>query len=354
MNKLSSYIGINVISAILLVLFLIVGLDVVSAIIDQLDDLRDGYTFWQSLIYVGLTIPGRINEYIPLSALVGCLVAMGMLSSSSEITVIRASGVSMSRLVWMAMKPTLWLILISVLISEYVSPYTDQWAKSHKDFLRSGVNHSLVSGAGLWHREGDTFMHFNVVQPGGVLYGVTTFEFDSQGELLSSTFAKRASYQQNDWLMEGVSRSIFYADSIENREFTTLKWQTRLSPKMLGYLSLAAEDLSPTGLYDYAKYLEQQELDSGAYRLAFWQKCLHPLMIMSLVLVALSFIFGPLRSSTMGYRVFVGVVVGIAFQFTQNLLGPSSLIYGFSPFYAVLLPILICAIVGSTLLYRTR
>ena len=29
-------------------------------------------------------------------------------------------------------------------------------------------------------------------------------------------------------------------------------------------------------------------------------------------------------------------------------------IYGFSPFYAVLLPILICAAVGSILLYRTR
>ena len=354
MNKLSSYIGINVIGAILLVLLLIVGLDVVSAIIDQLGDLRGDYTFWQSIVYVGLTVPGRINEYIPLSALVGCLVAMGMLSSSSEITVIRASGVSMSRLVWMAVKPTLWLILLSMLISEYVSPYTDQWAKSHRDLSMSGSERSLVSGGGLWHREGDTFMHFNVVQPGGVLYGVTTFEFNPQGDLRSSSFARRASYQQDGWLMEGVQRSVFYYDRINSSEFTTLKWNTQLSPKMLGYLSLAAEDLSPSGLYDYANYLDRQELDSGAYRLAFWQKCLHPLMIISLVLVALSFIFGPLRSSTMGYRVFVGVVVGIGFQFVQNLLGPSSLIYGFSPFYAVLVPILICAVVGSTLLYRTR
>jgi len=354
MNKLSSYIGINVIGAILLVLLLIVGLDVVSAIIDQLDDVRGNYTFWQSLIYVGLTIPGRINEYIPLSALVGCLVAMGMLSSSSEITVIRASGVSLSRLIWMAVKPTLWLILLSMLISEYVSPFTDQWAKSHKDFSISGTDRSLVAGGGLWHREGDTFMHFNVVQPGGVLYGVTTFEFDVQGDLLSSSFARRASYQRRGWLMEGVQRSVFHSDTIDSSQFTTLQWNTQLSPKMLGYLSLAAEDLSPTGLYDYANYLDEQELDSGAYRLAFWQKCLHPLMIISLVLVALSFVFGPLRSSTMGYRVFIGVVVGITFQFTQNLLGPSSLIYGFSPFYAVLLPILICAAVGSILLYRTR
>ena len=209
MNKLSAYIGINVIGAILMVLLLIVGLDVVSAIIDQLDDVRGNYTFWQSLIYIGLTIPGRINEYIPLSALVGCLVAMGMLSSSSEITVMRASGVSLSRLVWMAVKPTLWLILLSMFISEYVSPFTDQWAKSHKDLSTSGMDRSLVAGGGLWHREGDTFMHFNVVQPGGVLYGVTTFEFDAEGDLLSSSFARRASYQSDGWLMEGVRKSVF-------------------------------------------------------------------------------------------------------------------------------------------------
>ena len=115
-----------------------------------------------------------------------------------------------------------------------------------------------------------------------------------------------------------------------------------------------ASELSPTGLFEYIAFLEQQGLDTKAYELAFWQKCLHPLAIMSLVLVALSFIFGPLRSSTMGYRIFIGVVVGISFQFTQNLLGPSSLIYGFSPFYAVLSPIIIISALGLILLYRVR
>ena len=354
MNRLSSYIGNSVLAAILIVLLLVVGLDIVTAIIDQLGDLRGAYTFSQSLIYIGLTIPGRIHEYIPLAALVGCLLAMGMLASSSEITVMRASGVSLSRLVWMASKPVLWLIILSALISEYVSPYTDQWAKSHKDYLVWGSDRSLVSGGGLWHREGDTFMHFNVVQPGGVLYGVTTFEFNPKGELQTATFANRASYQPDGWLMEGASRSEFNVTSMSSSEFTTLDWGTRLTPKLLGYLSLTAEELSPSGLYDYATYLDKQELDSGAYRLAFWQKCLHPFAVLSLVLIALSFVFGPLRSSTMGYRVFVGVVVGIAFQFAQNLLGPSSLIYGFQPLYAVLLPIVVCALTGSILLYRAR
>ena len=354
MNNLSRYIGSTVIGAILLVLFLIVGLDVVSAIIDQLGDLRGDYDFMQSIIYVGLTIPGRIHEYIPLAALVGCLVAMGMLASNSEITVMRAGGVSLLQLVWLAAKPVLWLIVLTALISEYVSPFTDQWAKSHKDLKIWGSERSLVAGGGLWHREGDTFMHVNVVQPGGVLYGVTTFAFNGEGALQKSTFARRASFQSGAWLMEGVIHSEFHGNTISSGSYTTQPWDTGLTPELLGYLALSPDELSPTGLYDYANYLDRQELDSGAYRLAFWQKVLHPLAVLSLVLIALSFVFGPLRSATMGFRVFIGVVVGIAFQFAQNLLGPSSLIYGFAPFYAVLLPVCVCALVGSALLYRAR
>jgi lipopolysaccharide export system permease protein len=54
----------------------------------------------------------------------------------------------------------------------------------------------------------------------------------------------------------------------------------------------------------------------------------------------------------MGYRVFAGVIVGIVFWTLQELLGPASLVYNFSTVQAVLLPILLCAILGVALLRR--
>ena len=79
---------------------------------------------------------------------------------------------------------------------------------------------------------------------------------------------------------------------------------------------------------------------------------MQPLAIVSLVLIAVSFIFGPLRGATMGYRVFIGVTVGIVFQMAQNLLAPISLVYGFSPLIAVGLPIFCCFILGVLSLRR--
>lgn len=354
MTKISRYIGGVVGNAILLVLFLVVSLDMVFALVDQLYDLRGNYNFIQAIYYIWLTVPSTINEYIPLSALIGCLAGMGVLASSSELTVMRASGLSVARLAAYAGRPVVFIIIFSLLISEFVAPVSDKWAKTHRDLKRWGTDHSLVSSGGLWHREGNTFMHFNVVQPGGVIYGVIILTFDEANNLVTAQAAKRASFQSRQWLLEEVTESHFTTGNISSNTEHTVQWQTALTPDTLAILVNKPEQLAPSGLYRYTQYLSEQGIDNAAYRLAFWQKCLQPMAVLSLVLVALSFVFGPLRSATMGFRVFVGVVIGIAFQFAQNLLGPSSIIYGFSPLYAVLLPIALCFIIGLLLLIRAR
>ncbi|MDA7686539.1 LPS export ABC transporter permease LptG [Pseudomonadales bacterium] len=354
MNKLSGYIASTVGGSILLVFLLVLGLDVIAAIVDQLGDLREAYTFIQAIYYVLLTVPGSINEYVPLAALIGSLVGMGLLASSSEIVVMRASGISLVKLADYAFRPVFLVIIFSMLVGEFVAPTTDRWAKTHKDLKLWGSTHSMVSGrTGLWHREGDTFMHFSVVQPGGVLYGITLFEF-SDGELSRARTATRATYQKDQWLLEDVKDTEFNQSAIRTRELTTLIWNSTLTPASLAFLVNEPSELAMQSLVYYSDYLQEQGLDAGPYQLAFWQKCLQPVAIFGLVLIALSFVFGPLRSATMGFRVFVGIVVGIAFQFTQNLLGPASLIYGFSPLLAVLIPILLCVFAGILMLNKAR
>ncbi|MGB5324327.1 MAG: LPS export ABC transporter permease LptG [Pseudomonadales bacterium] len=353
MSKLGAYIAGTVGGSILLVLLLVVGLDVIAAIVDELGELRGEYTFTEAAYFVMLTIPGSIVEYVPLASLIGCLVGMGLLASNSELIVMRASGLSLGRLASYSFLPVLVIVTGSMLISEFVAPSTDNWAKTHKDLRLWGESRSLVSGrSGLWHREGETFMHFSVVQPGGVLYGVTLFEFRG-AEMRRAIAARRATYSASGWLLEDVRETQFAADHLTNSSANTQLWQSELTPRALNFLANEPDELALRSLADYSRYLLAQGLDAMPFRLAFWQKSLQPLAVFSLVLIALSFVFGPLRSATMGYRVFIGIVVGIAFQFAQNLLGPASLIYGFPPLLAVLAPIGLCAGGGLVMLARS-
>lgn len=351
MVRLDRYIGTSVFLSILAVLGVIVGLALLFAFIDELGDLGGDYGVAEALRYVLLTIPAQVHELLPMAALIGCLIGLGTLASSSELTIMRAAGVSLARIVWAVMKPLLVLMLVGLLLGEYVVPHTENLAQSGRS-LAQGGGEAQSTRRGLWHRQGEEYVHINSVQPNGVLLGVTRYRFDGERRLQSASFARRARYQGDHWQLENVTTTLLFADRSEQVRQAEERWDVELSPELLGTVVVEPEALSMTGLWRYIHYLGEQGLNNSQYWLAFWTKVLQPLVTATLVLLAISFIFGPLRSVTLGQRIFTGVLVGFVFRIAQDLLGPSSLVFGFSPLLAVLVPAGICALAGVWLLRR--
>ncbi|MCW8276999.1 LPS export ABC transporter permease LptG [Pseudomonas sp. PCH199] len=351
MVKLDRYIGSSVLIAILAVLGIILGLATLFAFIDEMGEVSDTYTLLDVLSYVTLTAPRRLYDMLPMAALIGCLIGLGTLASNSELTIMRAAGVSIGRIVWAVMKPMLVLMIAGVLIGEYVAPPTENIAQANRS-LAQGSGDAQSAKHGLWHRQGDEFIHINSVQPNGILYGVTRYRFDNERHMLSASFAKRADFAEDHWQLTDVTTTLFHDKSTEVVSAPVDRWEVALSPQLLSTVVLAPESLSVRGLWGYIHYLADQGLNNGRYWLAFWVKVLQPVVTAALVLMAISFIFGPLRSVTLGQRVFTGVLVGFTFRIVQDLLGPSSLVFGFSPLFSVLVPTGICALAGLWLLRR--
>ncbi|MNN10383.1 Lipopolysaccharide export system permease protein LptG [compost metagenome] len=351
MVKLDRYIGISVFMAILAVLGIILGLATLFAFIDEMSDVSDTYTLLDVLSYVLLTAPRRLYDMLPMAALIGCLIGLGGLASNSELTIMRAAGVSIGRIVWAVMKPMLVLMLAGVLVGEYVAPASESIAQANRS-LAQGSGDSQSAKHGLWHRQGDEFIHVNSVQPNGVLYGVTRYRFDNERHMLSASFARRAEFDTDHWQLSDVSTTLFHEKNTEVVSTPVERWDVALSPQLLNTVVMTPDSLSISGLWSYIHYLADQGLNNGRYWLAFWVKVLQPLVTAALVLMAISFIFGPLRSVTLGQRVFTGVLVGFTFRIVQDLLGPSSLVFGFPPLFSVLLPAGVCALAGLWLLRR--
>lgn len=351
MVKLDRYIGKSVLVAILAVLGIILGLASLFAFIDEMGDITDQYTLMDAGNFVLLTAPRRLYDMLPMAALIGCLIGLGSLASSSELTIMRAAGVSIGRIVWAVMKPMLVLMLAGILIGEYVAPATENKAQADRS-LAQGSGDAQSSKRGMWHRQGDEFVHINSVQPNGLLYGVTRYRFDNERHLLTSSFARRGQYQEDHWQLNDVTTTHFRGDHTEIIKTPVERWDVTVTPQLLNTVVMAPESLSITGLWDYIHYLSDQGLNNSRYWLAFWTKVLQPMVTAALVLMAISFIFGPLRSVTLGQRVFTGVLVGFVFRIGQDLLGPSSQVFGFPPLLAVVIPAAICAFAGLWMLRR--
>lgn len=341
MKRLRGYIFSTVLMSILMILLVITGVDVLASLIDQRDDMTDSYGLIQMLTYVLLGVPSRLFIYLPFASLIGCLAGLGILANSSELTVMRAAGVSVGRILWFSLRPALFLIVLGLAMEQWVVPPAKQYAESYRS-LALHENGGAISKYGLWHREGSNFIHFNAVEPNGVLHGVAIYDFSPESTIRSAGYAQRATYINDKWILEELRETRFLGDKNEGAFFESKPWNISLNPQLLSVLILDPMDLAMTDLWDYANYLERQELSAQEYFLAFWSKLFQPLAVISLVLLAGITIFGPLREATMGFRVTVGVVIGIAFRTFQDMLGPASLVFGFSPVLAAALPIVVC------------
>jgi lipopolysaccharide export system permease protein len=73
-----------------------------------------------------------------------------------------------------------------------------------------------------------------------------------------------------------------------------------------------------------------------------------------MMLMALSFIFGPLRSVAMGTRVVTGISFGFLFYVLDQIFGPLSLVYAMPPLFGALLPSMAFLVISITLLLKRR
>ena len=352
MRKITAYISSTVFYAIALTLLVFISLDFIFGLIGQLEKVAGAYTASEAFYYMALTVPRRLYDLIPYSCLIGCLAGLGLLASTSELVIVRAAGVSVKRIAWIALRPALIFIAIALLLGEFVSPYTEQMAENRRHFLKYNVTQQAPQK--VWNREGNEFMYVNAVLPNGVIYGLTRYKFNDQHQLESASFTKEAVYQEGYWQENDISITFLDKAGVRNETLASRRWDTPFTPNLFNILVQPPEDISMRNLHYYTNYLEAEHLKAGNYSLAFWQKILQPIATASLVLIAISFVFGPLRSVTMGQRIFTGVVFGIGFVLLQKLLGPSSLVFGFPPLIAVMTPILLCVGLGVYLLNRVR
>ena len=183
-------------------------------------------------------------------------------------------------------------------------------------------------------------------------FGITLYDFNDEQELQQVRMAKRAIYQRSYWQMEGVVDVFIHPERTELRRTGTAEWHTNLSPQSLAVVMVQPRDMSISDLYSYTRYLQQQGLDADSYLLSFWRKVTQPLGTFALVILGISFIFGPLRSVTPGYRIFSGILVGLIYKYSEDLLAPASILFGIDPIWASILPISGCLLAGIIVMRR--
>ncbi|MBV2128940.1 LPS export ABC transporter permease LptG [Arsukibacterium indicum] len=338
---LDIYIGRTILATSALTLSVLIVLSALFRFIDQMRSIGRGYyDMVHAALFTLYSMPGDVVLFFPMAALIGGLIGMGMLASSSELVVMQAAGLSRLNIINSVMKSAIVMVLIVMAVAEWGAPVSDRTARELRIKAISDGN-LFAARQGVWAKDGDSFVNIKEVDDVGNLAGLTIYKFGSDLQLETIISADSAAYRNERWRLENVTELSFSAERVLQNNVEQLQWRSSLSPDKLGVVTIKPEMLSITGLARYVDYLEQNDQEASRYELAYWRKVLQPLSVAAMLLLALSFIFGPLRSVTMAARVLLGILTGFGFFMSNELFGPLALVYQLPPLAGAMLPSLL-------------
>jgi lipopolysaccharide export system permease protein len=352
---LDRYIGKTIFNTIMMTLFMLVSLSGIIKFVDQLRKVGQGdYTALGAGMYTLLSVPKDIEIFFPMAALLGALLGLGTLATRSELVVMQASGFTRLQIAGSVMKTAIPLVLLTMAIGEWVAPQGEQMARNYRAQQMYGGS-LLSTKSGLWAKDGNDFIYIERVAGEKELSGVNIYHFNDQRRLESVRYAASANFEDGAWQLSQVDTSdLTDQKQVTGTQTLTGVWKTNLTPDKLGVVALDPDSLSIRGLHNYVKYLQQSGQEANRYQLNMWSKIFSPLSVAVMMLMALSFIFGPLRSVPMGVRVVIGISFGFLFYVLDQIFGQLSLVYSIPPMLGALLPSMLFLLISLYLLLKRK
>ena len=354
MKILDRYIAKTVISGTFLVLLVLASLLTFVDFVSELGHVgKAQYSMSEAAIFVLLSLPRRLYELFPTAVLIGSLLSLGALAGNSELTVMRAAGLSIIRIVFSVMKAGFILLVFVALIGEFIVPVSERQAQSIRA-KELQQNITLGGEGAFWARDGQRFIYVSNVYPGMNLGTLKVYEFDAANELQKITHARSARYTGEKWQLEKVQQTDFRREPVQTNQASFLLWDKLLNPDLFDVVSIFPENMSAIELYQYSNYLKDNDLESSQYDLAFWIKIFTPLSSLVMLLIALPFVFGSQRSAGTGNRVMIGLLLGIGFFLLNRTMNYLGQVYSFYPFISASAPVVLVALASFYALRRVK
>jgi len=353
------YVARVLLGTVLLTWAVLIGLDAIMAVVTELSDVGTGhYGFGSAIAVVALSIPRRAYMLFPTAAVIGALMGLGQLAASSELTALRALGLSRRRLSIAVAGSLAVLTLLMVVNGETLGPWGQKRADSLKASAKS--NDMIVAQySGLWAREGDTFLNAQTGQERGKgdehyleLQGVRLYEFAKDGRLESIARAGTAVHHAGGWLLHDVRRTWFDQRSVTETEALEEHWASKLDETALAASVARPRYLQSSELSRSIAYRKRNGLDASEYEEFYWGRWFYPLNVLALCLAAVPFAFGSLRSGGLGKRLFIGIIFALGFWLLQTQFVKLAGVYKFDFRLAYLIPPAIMLAVSAALFRR--
>jgi lipopolysaccharide export system permease protein len=359
MTLLDRYLARQILWFTLLVMAVFVCLAALFVFIEQQGDVGTGSFGMLDAVFVTLLrVPQQGFQLLPIGALIGALVGLGNLARGSELIVVRAAGVSVIRVALAAGGAGLLLFTGGALIGEVLAPPLEAYADQVKTFAKFD-RVSFAGRAGIWVKDGDRIV--SIAQQaadnsfGGVYVYVVADGPDGRQRLAALAHADSAALIGGQkWQLTNYADSLYGDEGVATRHLPRFDVESAVTPEFLGIAVVNADALPIRGLYRYVQHLKANGLETRTWEVALWSRIARSASTVLMCMLAVPFVFGPLRSAGAGSRTVIGIVIGVVYFLINRMLESSGDVYGLDPLVVAWAPAALLAFATAVAIVRAR
>ena len=355
MNILDRYLYRTVLLYTAMAMAVLLTLGALFLFIVQQGDIGVGsYSAGDAFLYTMLNVPQQAFEMLPIGALIGALMGLGNLAAGSELVVTRASGVSVWRIAWPVGLAGLTLAVIMYGIGEYAAPPLAQFAKREKttDKLQDV---SFAGSSSAWVKDGNLILRVQTGEVDRAFGGVSVFQLDGTTKLRSIQRAARISVADpGRWRLHNVATSRFGDDRVRADMIAETTMLSTVNPEFLGLAATDPQLLTLRGLASYIDHLRRNKLETASYEIGYWSRIALLFAVIVVTLLALPFVFGPLRTTGAGTRTVIGVMLGVVFFLINRTIENGGQLFHLNPALVGWLPTAVIGLCTLVAISRTR
>ena len=338
----------------------------IASLIDVLEMFRrtaeKDIDFWITLKMASMRIVNLAEKLLPYSIMVGTMMSLMRLMRTSELVVVRASGVSVWRFLLPLIAIAFALGCISIIILNPLSAATlSYYNRLEAKYFNDTEQNFSISSSGLWlrHMENDNISIHNVTiksylmnakyinQTDMSLKKIIIFLADKNDGFVGRIDAKEARLLKGQWWLKDGALSI---PGQRSNHYQNFKLPTELNIKQIQNSFADPQTLSFWELGDFINALEKAGFSALRHKLYWYSVLITPFTYAAMVLLAAIFSLRPPRRGKMVMMVAAAVIAGFILHFMGGLFHAFGYAGNLSIEVSVIAPYLIAMMLSTVIL----
>ncbi|BBB24551.1 lipopolysaccharide export system permease protein [Isorropodon fossajaponicum endosymbiont JTNG4] len=313
------------------------------------------YTVFEATKYVISDIPAVMYSHSSVIILLGSLLALGHLASTSQLVVIRSAGVSIMQISNIVVRAALVFIAIVIVIGELIAPITTEYAEGSRA-RALGQNTTFKNQQGFWLKDSGLFIHVKKNFDGKSFQDVTLIKLRTPDTLDSIVHSDSAtSNGDNLELGQSVRYQLGKNGNLitfSENHFEKYSVQVSFNQKLIESLKKDPRELSTWHLYQQIRFLTINHLTADVFEVEIYKRLMKPITLIAMILFSMLFVFGSLRDASLGKKISLGLMMSLFFELASRIGGVLSLRFDYNHFLSASIPTLVVLVLVWALLKK--